>query len=127
MRNFVGASEWPLASPLAPFQASTFYAASGDDCSPLQFVILAGRSAELCLAHLRAKHLGNNTLQSRTTLKPGQRPASGCRTRCVRAPFQPLRPGLIAESLRAYELIRVCQAGKRQVIAETEQLQRELV
>ena len=109
MRNFVGASEWPLASPLAPFQAPTFYAASGDDCSPLQFVILAGRSAELCLAHLRAKHLGNNTLQSRTTLNTR---ATACLVdaghpvlRCAERRFSvnPLRPGLYCERA-AYEL-----------------------
>jgi len=68
------------------------------------------RSAELCSAHLRAKHLGK--LQGLRNRNSGQRAASRCGTR--REPFYPIRPGLTCRALRG-AILRFRQAQCPQV------------
>jgi hypothetical protein len=81
-------------------------------------VCAAARSAELCAAHLRAKHLGLQ--QGQYTRNSGQRAGSRSCTRRVSASFYSIRPGPNRRVLRDNDILRVCLTGGRQVILTAE-------
>ena len=75
-----GTGGWPNASPglpsPGPWHESQKDLANGN---PPSFIAESGRSAEFCLAHLRAKHFGK--FQGQTSRNSGQRASSRSRTR----------------------------------------------
>jgi len=110
----LGAADWTFAlagSPdHGPEQDSQVLPANEN---PPQYAD-AERSAELCSAHLRAKHLGSQCChQSRNS---GQRAGSRSCTRRLRAPFYPLRPGPMQRLNRPDKLRLVRGSCKRQVL-----------
>lgn len=81
VRNFVGVAGRQKASPPTPDTTPIISLVGGDTEILSKSAIVAGRSAELCLAHLRAKHLGSS--YSQRNRNSGQRAASGCSTRRI--------------------------------------------